>query len=157
MQYEVYRSAPVKTIMTKPTGKTAAEIVRSRPAIWSELQKWSWSHRWPYLEHCEFLVSSVLSKAVCDFFETILWQATYLVWNHGEAFVESDKAQPNDRRAPPMNELTNILSSLILAFLAPIRETFLESANAFQDSGSRQSCGSTARKALLKDSQSTKP
>jgi hypothetical protein len=47
---------------------------------------------------------------------------TYLVWNHGEAFVESARAQPNEIKHPPMNEFTNILSILMRAFLAPMRE-----------------------------------
>jgi hypothetical protein len=46
-----------------------------------------------------------------------------LVWNHGEEFVERARAQPNEIRAPPMKELINILSILMRAFFAPIRET----------------------------------
>jgi hypothetical protein len=45
------------------------------------------------------------------------------VWNHGDELVESARAQPKEIKAPPMNELTNILSILMRAFLAPIRET----------------------------------
>ena len=48
---------------------------------------------------------------------------TYFVWNHGEEFVESARAHPNDIKHPPMNEFTNILSIRIRAFLAPMRET----------------------------------
>jgi hypothetical protein len=46
-----------------------------------------------------------------------------LVWNHGEEFVERARAQPNEIRAPPMKELINILSILMQAFFAPIRDT----------------------------------
>ena len=46
-----------------------------------------------------------------------------LVWNHGEEFVDSARAQPKEIRAPPMKELMNILSILMRAFFAPIRET----------------------------------
>jgi hypothetical protein len=46
-----------------------------------------------------------------------------LVWNQGDEFVDNASAQPKEMRAPPMNELTNILSILIRAFFAPILET----------------------------------
>jgi hypothetical protein len=46
-----------------------------------------------------------------------------LVWNHGAVLVERARAQPNEINAPPMKELMNILSILIRAFFAPIRET----------------------------------
>lgn len=45
-----------------------------------------------------------------------------LVASHGDDKVERDMAQPKPRRGPPMKELTNILSSLMRAFFAPIRE-----------------------------------
>ena len=46
-----------------------------------------------------------------------------LVWNHGEELVERASAQPNETKAPPIKELMNILSILMRAFFAPIRET----------------------------------
>jgi hypothetical protein len=48
---------------------------------------------------------------------------THFVWNHGAAFVESARAAPNEIKHPPINELTNILSILMRAFFAPMRET----------------------------------
>lgn len=45
------------------------------------------------------------------------------VWNHGEELVERERAHPKEIRHPPMKELMNILSILIRAFLAPMRET----------------------------------
>jgi hypothetical protein len=45
------------------------------------------------------------------------------VWNQGEAFVDNESAQPKEMRVPPMKEFTNILSSRVCAFLAPMRET----------------------------------
>jgi hypothetical protein len=43
------------------------------------------------------------------------------VWNHGDELVERARAQPNEIKAPPMKELTNILSIRILA-LYPTNE-----------------------------------
>jgi hypothetical protein len=45
-----------------------------------------------------------------------------LVWNHGDALVESARAHPKEMRAPPRKELMNILSMRIRAFLAPMRD-----------------------------------
>lgn len=46
-----------------------------------------------------------------------------LVWNHGDELVERDNAHPKEMRAPPKKEFTNILSTRMRAFFAPILDT----------------------------------
>lgn len=46
-----------------------------------------------------------------------------LARNQGEEFVERERAQPKEMRAPPMKPWMNSLSMRMRAFFAPMRET----------------------------------